>query len=155
MPTESVWDYPRPPALERTSRLLEVRHGGQLIARTTRGWRVLETSHPPTYYFPRADVMTEYLRPRAGASRCEWKGQAEYFDVVVGDHVADAAAFAYPSPTGAFADLADAVAFYASRLDEALVDGVQVQPQAGGFYAGWITSDLRGPFKGGPGTMGW
>jgi hypothetical protein len=30
-----------------------------------------------------------------------------------------------------------------------------VTPQPGRFYGGWITSNVAGPFKGGPGTRGW
>lgn len=153
---ESVWKYPRPPALEATLKPLEVWHGGVRIASTTAGHRVLETSHPPTYYFPPSDVDMAALRAVSGAaSLCEWKGQAAYFDVVVDGRVASQAAFSYPRPSARFAAIADHLAFYASRVDRCLVDGVEVVPQPGGFYAGWITPDLEGPFKGGPGTMGW
>ena len=156
MTRESVWSYPRPPALEATPKRLEVWHAGVCIASTTQGYRVLETSHPPTYYFPPGDVVLDHLRHDArGRSLCEWKGAAAYYDVVVGDTVAAQAAYAYPTPTPGFAAIADYVAFYASRLDRCVVDGVEVTPQPGGFYAGWITPELDGPFKGAPGTLGW
>jgi uncharacterized protein (DUF427 family) len=152
---ESVWDYPRPPRLERTRKLLEVVLGGEVVASTTQGWRVLETSHPPTYYLPRAAFVDGALRPAAGSSFCEWKGAASYFDVLGGGKVAPRAAWTYERPTGGFADIAGAAAVMAAQVDECRVDGEAVTPQPGGFYGGWITSDLAGPFKGEPGSMGW
>ncbi|MDN4161055.1 DUF427 domain-containing protein [Nocardioides abyssi] len=155
---ESVWDYPRPPRLETTTARLEVVLGGVTVASTTRGWRVLETSHPPTYYLPRAAFVDGALRPTEGSSACEWKGWAAYFDLVGGADgavVAERAAWTYPDPTPAFRDLADAVAVMPSAVDACFVDGERVVPQPGSFYGGWITSAVVGPFKGEPGTWGW
>ena len=152
---ESVWDYPRPAVAERTDRRLEVVLGGQVIASTRAGVRTLETSHPPTYYFPPGDVAEGVLRPVSGRSLCEWKGQARYFDVVSGGARAARAAWAYPAPTEGFRILADFVAFMPGAMDECRVDGEVARPQEGGFYGGWITADLAGPFKGGPGSWGW
>jgi uncharacterized protein (DUF427 family) len=122
---------------------------------TVRALRVLETSHPPVYYLPPDDVSTRYLVPRDHTSSCEWKGRAVYFDVRVGDRTAEAAAWAYPDPTSRFAELRDHVAFYAHQMDACYVGDERVQPQPGGFYGGWITSDVVGPFKGAPGSWGW
>jgi uncharacterized protein (DUF427 family) len=116
---------------------------------------VLETSHPPSYYIPPADVDPALLRPAAGASFCEWKGTARYFDVVVGEAVAPRAAWGYPEPSPAFAAIRGHFAFYPAAMEACTVDGERVRPQPGGFYGGWITGDLAGPFKGGPGTAGW
>jgi uncharacterized protein (DUF427 family) len=153
--TESVWDYPRPPRLERTSAVLEVVLGGEVVASTTEGYRVLETSHPPTYYLPPTAFAEGVLRPCAGFSVCEWKGAASYFDLVTAARVAPKAAWTYLEPTPGFAPIAGYVAVMAGHVDECRVDGEVVTPQPGGFYGGWITSDLVGPFKGGPGTGGW
>lgn len=152
---ESVWDYPRPPRLERTSRHLRVVLAGRVIADSIAAWRVLETSHPPSYYMPPGDVDMALLRPAAGGSFCEWKGQAQYFDVVLGDAVAARAAWAYPDPSPAFAAIRDHLAFYPAAMEACMVDGERAVPQPGGFYGGWITSDVVGPFKGEPGTAGW
>lgn len=152
---ESVWDYPRPPRLEPTKKHIEVYFNGQLIADTRRAWRVLETSHPPVYYIPQEDIHQEYLRRAQGSSWCEWKGQATYFDVVVEEKAARSAAWSYPTPSTPFAALKDSVAFYAGKMDRCLVDGEEVTQQPGGFYGGWITGDIVGPFKGAPGTSGW
>jgi uncharacterized protein (DUF427 family) len=152
---ESVWDYPRPPRIEAVSRALQVELAGVVVARTTRGCRVLETSHPPVYYFPAADVDGRLLRPQAGQSFCEWKGSARYFDVVVGEQIRRRAAWSYPEPSAGMEMLRDAVAFYAAMFDRCTVDGEVVTPQSGGFYGGWITADVVGPFKGAPGTAGW
>ncbi|MBT8478843.1 MAG: DUF427 domain-containing protein [Gemmatimonadetes bacterium] len=152
---ESVWDYPRPPRLEPTARHIVVRHGGRLVAETRQSLRVLETSHPPVYYLPPADIDSSVVREATGSSYCEWKGLARYWDVVVGDVRVPSAAWSYPEPTPAFEALRDHLAFYADRLEACLVDGEQVRPQPGSFYGGWITNDLRGPFKGEPGSMGW
>lgn len=152
---ESVWDYPRPPRLEPTSKRIEIEFGGVKIVETTRALRLLETSHPPSYYIPLEDVLKGVLKPVAGSSHCEWKGQAAYYDVVVGKSRAARAAFAYPEPVTAYAAIAGHVAFYARPMDVCRVDGEVVLPQEGDFYAGWITSELDGPFKGGAGTWGW
>lgn len=154
---ESVWDYPRPPRLERVEKRVRVLFGGSVVADTVRAHRVLETSHPPVYYVPLEDVSPGALEPSGGrGSACEWKGVASYYDVIGGDgRRAERAAWTYRSPAAGFDPIRDAVAFYPAPMDECTVDGERVEPQPGGFYGGWITSDLVGPFKGGPGTSGW
>ncbi len=152
---ESVWDYPRPPRLEDVAKRIRVVFGGQTIADTTRALRVLETSHPPVYYIPLEDILADSLEPTGGSSHCEWKGRALYFDVVAGARRALQAAWTYPRPTHAFARLADHVAFYPAKMDACYVGEERALPQPGGFYGGWITSDLTGPFKGEPGSQGW
>ena len=152
---ESVWDYPRPPRLEPAGRRLRVVLAGSVIAETRRGWRVLETSHPPNYYFPAADVAAGALERSDGSSWCEFKGRAHYLTARAGGRVAPEAAWGYDDPSPGYEALAGAVAFYAGRVDAAFVDGELVVPQPGGFYGGWITGDVVGPFKGAPGTLGW
>jgi uncharacterized protein (DUF427 family) len=152
---ESVWDYPRPPRLERVHKRITLTLGGVRIVDTTGAWRVLETSHPPVYYVPPGDVLDGAVVSRGPGSTCEWKGTAHYFDVVGGDVRADKAAWSYPQPTPRFAPIADHLAFYAAPMDAVTVDGVVVTPQPGGFYGGWITPEIKGPFKGGPGSWGW
>ena len=153
---ESVWDYPRPPIVVADARHVIVRDGDVVVADSRRAMRLLETSHPPTWYLPRADVEPTRIRPagRAG-SFCEWKGQATYLDVLGDARVLGAAAWTYEDPIDdAFAELRGAVAFYATEL-QCTVDGERVRPQPGGFYGGWITSELVGPWKGEAGTGGW
>lgn len=152
---ESVWDYPRPPRVEPTGELVQIRLGGALVARSHRALRVLETSHPPTYYVPTDDFVTGALRRVPGSSWCEFKGTATYFDVVGGGLVAAGAAWTYPDPTPGFGALVDHVAVMPAAMDECRVNDEVVTPQAGGFYGGWITDRVVGPFKGGPGTHGW
>ena len=152
---ESVWDYPRPPRLERTSSHLVVELGGATVAETTGAWRVLETSQPPAYYFPPADVATELLSATTTGTFCEWKGMASYATVTVGSHRAPDAAWWYASPTPRFAAIKDHLAFYAQAMDACWVDDERVEANEGAFYGGWITAKVVGPFKGGPGTAGW
>lgn len=152
---ESVWDYPRPPTLRRCVLPVRVLLGGETICAVRESWQVLETSHPPTYYLPRAAFVPGALRPASGRSFCEWKGAARYLDVVGGDRTAPRAAWYYPEPSPGFEALRDHVALYAAAMDACLVDGEQVTPQPGPFYGGWITADLAGPFKGEPGTLSW
>ncbi|MEU8652563.1 DUF427 domain-containing protein [Streptomyces sp. NPDC048737] len=152
---ESVWDYPRPPAVREDARRTRVECGGLLVADTGRAVRVLETSHPPVFYVPPADVRLDLLRPASGGTWCEWKGKARYWDLVVGDDVRERAAWSYPQPTPAYSLITDFLAFYASRVDRCTVGDEEVQAQDGDFYGGWITQDVRGPFKGAPGTLTW
>jgi uncharacterized protein (DUF427 family) len=124
--------------------------------------RILETSHPPVYYLPRAAISMHLLsRSARRSSFCEFKGSATYWNLDIPEqnvHAADVA-WSYESPTRSYAALTGYLAFYASRLAsvgaECWVEEELVQPQPGDFYGGWITSDLRGPFKGAPGTLGW
>ena len=149
---ESAWDYPRPPAVVEDQRAVEVRDGqGTLIARATRSVRTLETSHPPTFYLPPDSVEPDALVAISGSSHCEWKGQAEYLAL---RGSAEPVAWRYASPYPGFGGYASWVAFYPGRV-VCTVDGERVRPQAGGFYGGWITDDVVGPFKGEPGTSGW
>ncbi|WP_433304440.1 DUF427 domain-containing protein [Actinoplanes sp. CA-030573] len=152
---ESVWDYPRPPRVELTRSRVTVVHAGVVIADSDRCRRVLETSHPPVYYVPREDIAAGVLEPATGRSYCEFKGMASYWDVVVGDVRVPRAGWSYERPSSAYGEIAGAVAFYPSRVDECRVDGELVRPQEGDFYGGWITDGIVGPFKGGPGTTGW
>lgn len=152
---ESVWDYPRPPRVETTNDLVIVELGGAVVAETSRALRVLETSQPPAFYLPPDDVDLAFIVATTGRTVCEWKGQASYFDVVVGDVVAAAAAWSYPEPTDGFEALRDHIAFYAQKMDRCTVAGEAVVPSEGDFYGGWVTSKIVGPFKGGPGTWGW
>ncbi len=152
---ESVWDYPRPPRLEKSEKHIRVVVGAVTIADSRNALRVLETSHPPVYYIPPADVRMDLLTATRRQSFCEWKGAARYYDLQVNGKVIEEVAWSYPSPTAAFAELKDCLAFYPGKMDACYVDDELVQSQAGGFYGGWITSDIVGPFKGEPGTMGW
>ena len=152
---ESVWDYPRPPRLEPTSKHIRIELGGVVLADSRAAFRVLETSHPPVYYIPEEDVALEYLVAAPGSSYCEWKGRAGYYDVIVADVRLEKVAWFYPDPTPAFLPIRDHIAFYPGPMDACFVSGERVVPQPGGFYGGWITSDLVGPFKGGPDTRGW
>jgi len=152
---ESVWDYPRPPRLEDSSRHIQVVFNGVVIADTHRVKRVLETSHPPTYYVPVDDIQMEYLKRSSRTTFCEWKGRAAYYNIVVGEKHATEAAWFYPNPTPAFAALKEYITFYPGLMDACYVDGEQVQAQPGDFYGGWVTQDIVGPFKGSAGTWGW
>jgi uncharacterized protein (DUF427 family) len=152
---ESVWDYPRPPLVEQRQERIVVKIGGQVIVDTTDAVRVLETSHPPVYYVPIAAFPAGVLVPVAGTTMCEFKGEAHYFDVVAEAVVAARAAWTYPAPSRGFDALATRVALYPSQMDCCEIDGERVTTQAGDFYGGWITSNIVGPFKGGPGTSGW
>ncbi len=152
---ESVWDYPRPPRLEPTPARLRIVHAGRTIADSVNGLRLLETSHPPGYYIPPADIDMTLLRPGRGSSFCEWKGHAVYWDVVI-DAIAFAAiGWSYPRPSPGYAALRDHIAFYAAPFDGVFVDDERVRPQPGGFYGGWITSRVAGPFKGVEGSRFW
>jgi uncharacterized protein (DUF427 family) len=152
---ESVWDYPRPPRVEATGERVVVRLGGVVIVDTRDALRVLETSHPPAYYLPRAAFPRDALRPARGSTVCEYKGRAAYLDVRAGGVVASRAAWTYPDPSPGFEALVDHVSLYPAAMELCEVDGERVLPQQGGFYGGWITSRVVGPFKGAPGTLGW
>ncbi len=150
----SVWDFPRPPLLVRENREIVVFWGGTQVARTRGAWAVRETAHPPTFYLPLADVNRALLRAAGGGSFCEWKGPAHYWDLVDGSRSLEQVAWGYPHPLAGAEPLADCIAFYAHQL-HCQVDGAPVTAQPGGFYGGWITPDLAGPFKGDPGSDAW
>jgi uncharacterized protein (DUF427 family) len=152
---ESVWDYPRPPRLEKVSDRLRVIFCNETIADTVAGFRVLETSHPPVYYIPSNDIARRYLLKSPGSSWCEFKGSAAYWSLEVNGARSENAAWSYLEPSPAFVAIAGHLAFYASRVDECWVGAECVQPQEGDFYGGWITSRIVGPFKGGIGTREW
>lgn len=150
-----MWDYPRPPGLERERRRVRVVLGGAVIADTTGAWRVLETSHPPSVYLPPDAFAPGSLNPAEGTSSCEWKGRAAYLDLTGGGITAARAAWTYPDPSPAFAAIAGYVSLYPGRMDACHLGGDLVEGQEGDFYGGWITPEIVGPFKGAPGTWGW
>jgi uncharacterized protein (DUF427 family) len=152
---ESVWDYPRPPALVPDTRLVRVELGGVVIAETTAALRVLETSHPPTFYLPLAALRDVEVEATGRTSFCEWKGRAHYLTLRAGGRTEADVAWTYPDPVADYAAIAEHVALYPGRMDACWVGEARVEPQPGGFYGGWITPDVVGPFKGAPGTLGW
>ena len=157
---ESVWDFPRPPAVQPVSARLSVVFADQVIAETAAGLRVIETAGAPVYFFPPGDVRMDLLRAVPDRwSLCEWKGVAVNFDIVAAGRTSISAAFAYPDPLDdlgrGFDRIKDYIAFYASRVDAARIGETKAAPQPGGFYAGWVTPALRGPIKGRPGSEGW
>jgi uncharacterized protein (DUF427 family) len=152
---ESVWDYPRPPACVPTDDRIRVLHQGRIVADSTAAWRVLETSHPPTFYVPRDDIDTSLLVPSRGTSLCEWKGRATYWSLEIDGVLTADMAWSYEAPTPRFAAIAGHLAFYARLLDECWVGDERVEPNPGMFYGGWITSGVVGPFKGAAGTLHW
>lgn len=152
---ESVWDYPRPPALEKVNKSIEIIFNGRKIVHTNEAYRTLETSHPPVYYIPLKDIEQQYLKASDRTTYCEWKGEGSYYHVEVDGKIAENAAWYYDNPTPRFEPIKGYPAFYATKMDKCLVDGEVVEPQPGEFYGGWITKDIVGPFKGGEGTWGW
>jgi uncharacterized protein (DUF427 family) len=153
---ESVWDYPRPPRLEKSARRVRIVHRGIVVADTGSALRLLETSHPPSWYLPPAAIAPGLLRPSASrGSFCEWKGDARYWDLAIADAYLPAIGWSYPDPSPGYEALKDHLAFYAAPFDSVSIDGEPVRPQPGGFYGGWITGDVAGPFKGVPGSQFW
>jgi uncharacterized protein (DUF427 family) len=152
---ESVWDYPRPPRVEPSSKQIRVVFNNATIAETAKAFRVLETTHPPVYYIPPRDIQQQFLSASNHRSYCEFKGLATYYTLRVGEKVAENAAWSYKNPSSGYVPIKDYIAFYPGRVDACYVDGERVQAQEGDFYGGWITSDIEGPFKGGQGTAGW
>ena len=155
MNQESVWNYPRPPIAEPTTKRCRVKFAGELVADSRRAIRVLETSHPPVYYIPRADVREDLLIPSSSRTSCEFKGVASYWSLWVGGKLSAEAAWSYDSPPPSFEAIRGHLAFYAGRVDACYVDEERVQAQPGEFYGGWVTSDIIGPFKGRPGSETW
>lgn len=152
---ESVWDYPRPPRLEPFDGRVEVVFAGRTVVDTHRALRLLETSHPPSYYLPPEDCDPDAFVAVPGRSFCEWKGAASYFDLVIGERRAASVAWCYPQPDARYGALAGHLSMYAAPMDRCRVDGAEVTPQPGRFYGGWITPGIRGPFKGPPGSEFW
>lgn len=152
---ESVWDYPRPPRLEKVADRLRVEFAAQTLADTRSGYRILETSHPPVYYFPPKDIDLDKLIAEPAETYCEYKGMARYWTLQVGKLRSTKAAWSYTHPSARYQEIAGYLAFYPSRVDHCWVSDEPVTAQPGDFYGGWITSRVVGPFKGGRGTLGW
>ncbi len=152
---ESVWDYPRPPKLEDSSDHIQILFNSVTIADTHYAKRVLETSHPPVYYIPPEDIKMEYLTTSSRSTFCEFKGNASYYTIKVGEKIIPHGAWYYRHPSPGYEAMANYIAFYPSKMDACYVNGEKVQAQQSDFYGGWVTSKVIGPFKGGPGTFGW
>jgi uncharacterized protein (DUF427 family) len=150
---ESVWDYPRPPALKPDGRRIEVFFGDELLAVSENTYRVLETASPPTFYIPPADLKWRFLTAAPGSSICEWKGVAKYWALSSAPRLG-VVGWSYPDPSDAFRPIGGFVSFYPGKL-ACFVAGERVSPQPGRFYGGWVTSEIVGPMKGAPGTEHW
>ena len=155
MEIESVWDYPRPPKIEPFKGHVRIVHQESIICDSSRAFRILETSHPPTYYIPREDCSLDLLSINSHQSFCEFKGMAGYYDLMMQGTKQPNVAWFYSNPSTKYASIKNHLCFYASKLDKCLVNDERVQAQEGDFYGGWITKNIKGPFKGAPGTWGW
>ena len=80
---------------------------GQVLAESDQTV-VVEGNH----YFPREAVKAELLQPSQTHTVCGWKGTASYYDVVVNGQVNRDAAWFYPTPRPAAANLAGYIAFW-------------------------------------------
>ena len=147
---ELVWDYPQTPRIEDVIQPIKIIFNGVTIADSLNAKRVLEKAHPPVYYLPLEEIKGKYLQASSQRTWCEWKGEAYYYDIVVGDTISKNAAWYYPNPAPDFDEIREYVAFYAGKMEACYVGEELVEPQAGDFYGGWITSTIEGPFKGGP-----
>jgi uncharacterized protein (DUF427 family) len=141
--------------VESVAKRLRVEFGGMVLADTSQGLRVIETSSPPVYYFPLEDVVLRYLAQTDQSTFCEWKGVAHYWSIQVQDRVAPQGAWSYPDPTAGYESIRNYMAFYPSLMDACYVGDDLATPQTGDFYGGWITPEITGPFKGDPGTEAW
>jgi uncharacterized protein (DUF427 family) len=151
---ESVWDYPRPPAYVPDQRPVAVYADATLFAETSHSIRALETGSPPAFYLPPDSVRSELLIQSPQRTFCEWKGEAEYFDVSGSAGCIRNAVWRYPQAQDDAAIIAGWYACYPALL-RCFVDGRQVKAQAGGYYGGWITDEIVGPWKGERGTGHW
>lgn len=149
---ESVWDFPRPPALQPCRRTIRVEGPRERIAETVSSHRILETASPPTYFLPPDSVKQELLVLTDDVSMCEWKGIAKYWALKSKPHLP--VAWSYSNPRLAFEAIRDHFCFYPNRVT-CFIDDERVRAQPGTFYGGWITDDVVGPFKGDPGTQNW
>ncbi len=150
--TEYVRDYPRPPRVEPVADRVRVVFNGVTVADTTSAQRVLETFGAPVYYIPSADIRMDLLTETDRHSVCEWKGLASYHSLRVGDRSAENVGWSYPHPKAGYEAIADHIAFYCAPMDACYVGDERARPQPGGFYGGWITDGIVGPFKGEPGS---
>jgi uncharacterized protein (DUF427 family) len=147
---ELVWDYPQPPRIEEVIQPIKITFNGKTVANSSNAKRVLERGHPPVYYVPLDEINVKTLQASSRRTWCEWKGEAYYYDVVVGGMISRNAAWYYPEPTPDFEEIRDFVAFYAGKMDACYLGKELVKPQAGDFYGGWITRNIEGPYKGSP-----
>jgi uncharacterized protein (DUF427 family) len=152
---ESVWDYPRPPVVEAVDLPVRVEAGGATLATSRRAVRVLETASAPAIYLPMADVVMQRLHRSSRGGVCEWKGPWVFWTLRAGERVMPRAAWSYPDPWPGYEELADRLAFYPAAMDACWLGDQRVEPQPGRFYGGWVTPQIVGPMKGGPGTSGW
>ena len=102
---------------ERSPRRVRVKFNGGTIADSSAAHLLFETRHLPIYYFPRADVRMELLRPTEHHTYCPYKGTSSYWSITVGGRVSENAAWGYPEPFDEVAAIADYVAFYWGRVD--------------------------------------
>jgi uncharacterized protein (DUF427 family) len=152
---ESVWDYPRPPWLEQFQGHIRIVWQNEVIADTNEAYRILETSHPPTFYLPPSSFKEGVLKPADGRSFCEFKGSASYFDLTLNEQISHRAAWCYQNPNKVYAQIKDYICVYAHKVGDCFVNDARVEAQEGDFYGGWIYDKIVGPFKGAPGTWGW
>lgn len=150
---ESVWDYTRPPYIQKINSQFVALFKGQEILNTDMAYKVAETASPPTYYFLRSDFNINFIE-ESKSSYCEWKGEAHYYSFKIGKEVLESVAWSYQSPYPEYIVLKDLIAFYPAPFN-IHIDDKKVSPQPGIFYGGWVTDNIKGPFKGVPGSHGW
>lgn len=99
---------------------------GRVVARATSALHLFETGLPRRFYLPPTSVDPAVLRPSDTVTQCPYKGDAEYYDVVVGEEVAKDVVWYYRNPTQESALIAGALCFYNEKVDIEL-DGEKLE----------------------------
>ncbi|ONI80641.1 hypothetical protein ALI22I_46120 [Saccharothrix sp. ALI-22-I] len=124
---EPVYVHPRDPYSRidalRSSRHIRVEIGGVEVANSHHPVILFETGLPARYYLPMTDVRMDLLRPTDLRTSCPYKGNAEYWSVVVGEDVHENLVWTYRTPVRESTPIAGLVAFYNEKVDT-YVDGV-------------------------------
>ncbi len=137
MPSQESQNETDVARIETDERHIVVTFGGETIADTHHAIRVSENGHPPVLYIPPENVRVELLDAIERQTECPHKGIAHYYDIVVGNERAEAAAWCYPEPKPGFEPIQHAIAFYPARV-EATVEGQAVTPEENPYYGGWV-----------------
>lgn len=96
---------------------VRVELGGEVVADSTRALVMHEADYPPVHYFPRDDVRMDLLVRTEHATRCPYKGDANYWTVEAGGRTAENAVWSYEDPIPAMTNIAGYLAFYRDRMD--------------------------------------
>jgi uncharacterized protein (DUF427 family) len=117
MPEMRVPGPDHPITVTATPKRVQVRYGEHVIADSRMALTLQESTYPPVIYFPREDVSMEFFSRTEKTTHCPYKGDANYYTILMDGRFAENAVWTYEDPYPAMETIRSRLAFYPNQVD--------------------------------------